>query len=352
MKKYSMFDYSFRFSAIILIVIFITLMLLYSCKSDKNIKAVEVNFLINGQDIVKAESFAGTPIIENNQAIEVTVGEEVNFADLSNPADEVLSASWDVDNDGVPESTQKEYRHVFALNGTYEVKYCINQGKTCVSKYVIVKKNDYNVESTSNPTVDVISEPIKETHKPVAINKVKQPEKKQVPEEGEIEKINTQDSKTTQTSQPQPQSQPQSQAPAPRKKVFSNQAMSGGKVGANCKTDNPNFLKSSAVSLTPSRDIKLKSLKIFASKSGEVKISLTGPNLNKSLEVYANEGLSTQEFGSLNAVLKAGENYTLTVSSSELELADFGACATGTNHEGLDVDYTSSKAIFQIMFYY
>lgn len=350
MKKYSLFDYSFRFSAIILNVIFITLMLLYSCKSDKNIKAVEVNFLINGQDIVKAESFAGTPIIENNQAIEVTVGEEVNFTDLSNPADEVLSASWDVDNDGVPESTQKEYRHVFALKGTYEVKYCINDGKTCVSKYVIVKKIDHNVESTSNPTVDVLSEPIEETHKPVAINKVKQLEKKQVSEESEIEKIITQDSKTTQTSQAQPQAQPQ--ALAPRKKIFSNQAMSGGKVGTNCKTDNPNFLKSSAVTLTPSRDIKLKSLKIFASKSGEVKITLTGTNLNKSLETYANEGLSTQAIGSLNALLQSGENYTLTVSSSELELADFGTCVTITNHEGLDVDYTSSKAIFQIMFYY
>ncbi len=304
--------------------------MLFSCKNVTKEKSDQrPNFLINGENIADASSFAGQPDTSVGQAYVITVGEKLELSYDNKLAENGVKAlSWDVDDDGVPESKEAFFLYSFKSEGTFTVTLCVNGNSNCISKYVWVVARKKTPTSTATTTTDP-----------------KEKDKKNMPD---VTIASIPDISGGSDDKPIPPKEP---TPPPARPNPTLPGNGGKKIKDSCKPDDALYISGTEVELTPVNMIKLRNLTVYASKNGNVMVRIKGKNLNKSTSVYANKGKSILKLDP--DLLLANNPYTISISSDEVQFGNFNDyCLQDLEADNLKVKYTKGNSIFQITFYH
>ena len=121
----------------ILFVLVLVAILFNACSDN-----LKVDFIVNGQNLKSIGEAA-----VDTATMTVFTGDSIIISDVSVPSKSIKSRNWDLDGDGSWDEifTDKEYlKKVFDTEGVFELKYCVNGEKKCVTKLLKVVAGELN----------------------------------------------------------------------------------------------------------------------------------------------------------------------------------------------------------------
>ena len=112
-----------------------------------------------------------------------------------------------------------------------------------------------------------------------------------------------------------------------------------------------------SITISPHKWIELEQAYIITDGPGQVRISISGGGISKSIHSILNNGRTTLTFAGLDE-LEPGVNYTLSISPSagtELRkprIANYAACPNGSNlnNNDITIDYSNSTILFDLKY--
>ncbi len=123
-----------------------------------------------------------------------------------------------------------------------------------------------------------------------------------------------------------------------------------------CKSTNK--VTGATMTINPKADIQLKTITVFATDVGNLKLTLTGTDgTNESLEAYINPGKSQIILSELYAYLKKGEKYTLKAMALSIrdgivpKLESSNSCAGKSyRNNNISIKFNDNVAFYNIRY--
>ena len=371
MKKYFIYFLAFNF------------FLITSCinqnTSQSNLNLEKEDFTINHMDIKNTNEYIGLPDFSNNTEVyQSNVGTNIYFKveNIKNKSYNDL-VYWDYNGDGIYNIAKKEMVTYFNYSnpGKYKVSLCFDKNKVnCISKWINIKKDNYNTNNYSYSTHNENSNIDKKYDKQIAIientnnsnteinNSTKNNNRINI-SEGRDYEVNILSSNRKPSFSRNEYSNRESNNSFPlnsksksnNKSIISSNHYKGLnsnialKANSNRCESLSKYTANSSISLTVKRELKLQRVSVIARKEGRVRITFLG-NKRKQTSMSVFTGSNEVNLFTFSEILVPGKTYKLLVEPiatglGKPEFKIVNNCVRKKSDENIQIQYDNSNNV-------